>query len=174
MACDGGLATACGGLGISYAFGQGVAKDTRAAVPLLRRSCDGGAAPACSALATLLRTGDGAPRDANGALQLLQRGCVAQDIGSCHALAEMYAAGEGGPRNPTLATQTYRQSLQAMQGACRDGVAAVCAQIGWYHDNGLGTAVNRNEAIRFYRQALQHDRTNELASARLREFGVAP
>ena len=57
-ACDDGTATACTDLGVSYAYGIGVAREPGRAAALFKRACDRGSLLGCNDLGLLTMRGD--------------------------------------------------------------------------------------------------------------------
>src|SRR5262245_4337140 len=133
--CDAGDAESCASLGAVYMQGgNGVARNDRRAVELLRKACDGGSAKGCSALRALYSAGRGVGRRYDTEdVDRDRRSCVAGGAAACADLARMYQYGRGVARDRQQALELYRKACDAGQlGACRSacklGDAPSCAR----------------------------------------------
>jgi TPR repeat protein len=100
--------------------GQGVARNDRRAVELLRKACDGGSAQGCANLQAMYGQGRGVGRqyDSDDA-EHAQRDCLAGRPSACDDLGRMAEAGRGVARDPKHALELYRK-------ACDGGNASGC------------------------------------------------
>ncbi|WP_289298451.1 tetratricopeptide repeat protein [uncultured Reyranella sp.] len=140
-------------LGRLYEKGEhGVSIDVDKARYWYERSFDGGGAYAARALARLDEAKS--PPDVERALSWYRRGAEAGDFECQKVLGEYYGAGF---RMPLDYSQSLHWLLKAMEPrrtphAARD-VEGPQARLGFYYENGLGTAKNIDEALRWYREA---------------------
>ena len=94
-------------LGILYAHGWGVPKDSIQAVEWFVRSAQNGYAPARYHLGWMYHKGDGVARDDDRAIRLLEQ-AAGQGMAAAHlALGRFYEHGEGVPTDAVLALKWY-------------------------------------------------------------------
>jgi TPR repeat protein len=132
--CDAGDARACGALGRSLAFGDGVARATDRAAVTLAKACKYGDGLGCSTLGLLAERGDGVARDPSRARVLYRAGCSAGDVYGC-LHADMLAA-SGASRARRYAAWTA---------ACARGEGRACAFVGMLIEDG-SEGLARDEA----------------------------
>lgn len=133
--CDAGDAASCASMGAVYMQGgNGVARNDRRAVEMLRKACDGGSAKGCSDLRTMYSAGRGVGRSYDTQdLERYQRGCDSGVFASCADLGRMYQYGRGVARDQQRAVALYRKACDAghlggCHSACRLGDATSCAR----------------------------------------------
>jgi TPR repeat protein len=133
--CDAGDAASCASLGAVYMQGgNGVARNDRRAVELLRKACDGGSARGCSDLRTMYSAGRGVGRDYDTKdVERYQRACGTGLFASCADLGRMYQYGRGVARDQQRAMALYRKACDAghmggCHSACQLGDATACAR----------------------------------------------
>lgn len=133
--CDAGDAASCASLGAVYMQGgNGVARNDRRAVELLRKACDGGSAKGCSDLRSMYSAGRGVGRGYDTQdVERYQRACGTGTFAACADLGRMYQYGRGVPADQTRAIALYRQACDAghiggCRSACKLGDAASCAR----------------------------------------------
>lgn len=142
--CDAGDARACGALGRSLAFADGVPRSPERAAAALAKACKLGEGLGCSTLGLLSERGDGIARDVVKARALYRDGCIAGDIYGClHAdmLASDVASGS-----------SHRHARWTA--ACSRGNPAACAFVGMlYEDGGDGVAHDDARSLEWMQRA---------------------
>src|SRR5262249_37046388 len=128
-----GDAAGCASLGAVYMQGgNGVARNDRRAVQLLRKACDGGSAKGCSDLRAMYSSGRGVGRNYDkDDVERYQRACGTGTFAACADLGRMYQYGRGVPTDRTRAIALYRQAcgagpLGGCRSACKLGDASSC------------------------------------------------
>lgn len=146
LSANRGYAPAQLNLALMYTRGQGVEKNPREAVRLLKLAVEQGYEPAMNNLAVLYELGDGVEKDEKEAAKLYrllaERGNV---VAQCN-LALMYSMGRGVEKNEKEAARFYE--LAANQG---EPVAQFT--LGLMYASGRGVEKNEKEAVRFYELA---------------------
>ncbi len=74
-ACEGGNLAGCYGLGVLYAYGDGVAQNYPKAIQLYQQSCSGGEMQGCDFLGDLYKNGFGVRKDMKQAIDLYDKAC---------------------------------------------------------------------------------------------------
>jgi TPR repeat protein len=118
-------------LGILYANGTGVPKDSAEAVKWLRRAAEQGNAPAQKNLGLMYANGTGVAKDSAEAVKWFRK---AAEQGYPKALFRMgaaYESGVGVPRDSTEALKWFRKAAER-------GDAATLAYLGQMHTKGTG------------------------------------
>jgi len=123
MACEGGEARGCNGIGWRYLTGRGIDKDIAAGVAAFGRSCDAGHQPGCDSLAFALLNGQGSPPDEARALGLFQRACDAKVYESCVLAGVMQHFGRATARSESKAVALFQRGCpragpKAMETTC--------------------------------------------------------
>jgi TPR repeat protein len=132
-ACDDGTQSGCANLGVLYAQGRGVAKDSDRALSLFARGCDAGSVAACANLGSMTHdenlldaacTKGNAPactdlgvvigkRDAARSADLFRRGCEGGNTLGCHDFALRLERGDGVARDLSRAVDLYGRACDA-------------------------------------------------------------
>lgn len=106
--------------------GQGVGRNDRRAVELLRKACDGGSGQGCTTLRAMYAQGRGVGRqyDAQDAERSHQQ-CAAGRAAACDDLGRMAEEGRGVARDRRQAIELYRKACQGGNASgCRHACAA--------------------------------------------------
>ena len=133
-------------LGAMYAKGNGVTKDSAAAVSWFRKAADQGYASAQHYLGAMYATGKGVPKDSTEAARWYRK---AADQGYAMAqwcLGVVYATGDGVPKDRAEAVRWYRK-------AADQGNAYGQFSLGEVYATGDGVPKDSAEALRWYRKA---------------------
>ncbi len=93
--CDAGSADRCRRLAVTYATGEGVAKDEARATQLYEHACDMRDPPACVFAGQMHEYAHGVPKDAAKAARLYERACDLAWAPGCYNLAIMFENGRG-------------------------------------------------------------------------------
>jgi len=149
LECEQGKYESCSFLGMTYAYGSGVAKDEARAVAFYQRACDGGFAPGCYALGSKYASGTGVAKDEARAAALYQKACDGGSDAGCYALGFMYANGRGVPQSYDVAVDWY--VLSAEQG---DPTGQYL--LGLMYDKGFGVTPNVILAHKWLNLAAAH------------------
>ena len=97
-------------LGIMYASGIGVKKDTNKALELLKKASNGGDSYAGFSLGNMFAQGDGVDKDFKEAAIWFDKAANAGDIKSMANLAYLYTYGDGVKRDPKKAFFWYEKA----------------------------------------------------------------
>jgi TPR repeat protein len=119
--CDAGAGDRCRRLGVSYEFGQGVAKDPKASVGWYERSCELKNATGCEAAGRMYEY-HLEPKDMAKAAGFYQRACEMGWQGGCANWAIMLENGRGVPQDLGKARALY-------DGACKAGAGLACDRL---------------------------------------------
>ncbi len=90
LACDGGYAEACRGVGHSYYNGNGVSEDLAKAAEYYKKGCDGGYAMACNNIGVMYDEGEGVSEDPDKAVEYLKKACDGGKWVGCRNLVSYY------------------------------------------------------------------------------------
>ncbi len=135
-------------LGLMYANGDGVPKDSAEAVKWYRKSAEQGSALAQTNLGLMYANGTGVPKDAVEAVKWY-RLAAEQGLDSAQfTLGVMYANGTGVPKDAVEAVKWFRKSAE-------QGNAAAQFNLGWMYDTGNGVPKDEVEAVKWYRKAAE-------------------
>jgi len=138
--------------------------------PALLARAEQGDLPAMVELAERYRI-DAASRDQARAIAWYTQAAVKGHGGAMLMLARFYRTGDGLRRDPV-------QARQWLEKAAAVGQPLALYHLGEMQRLGEGTPVNRGEAARYYRAAIQapgaRESTIKLASERLAELGLQP
>ena len=148
-------------LGHMYMQGQGVARDTAAAIALWRKAADAGHATAQFNLSVAYGIGAGVPRDAAEAERWLRKSAGQGLPSAQNVLASRYAVGLGVEKDEQLAVAWWRR-------AAAQGHAPSQFALGEAYRSGKGVAQDDQEALYWYRQAAGQG--NESAQEALKRF----
>ena len=103
--------TNCNTLGLTYEYGEGVAKDDAKAAKAYRRACDLGLPIACSNLGVLQQKG-GTPQDYSAAITLFRKACKQGEPAGCLSLGTVHEHGRGLPVDLPEAYRLYRLTCE--------------------------------------------------------------
>lgn len=142
-ACNAGDEFGCYGVGGSYLFGRGVAKDQRSAVNALAKSCSGGWDAGCSDLGVLFLGGNGLARDDVKAATLFKRACDGKNATGCGNLGYMVETGTGVSKDIKLAAQLYEKACNTDDESCSS--VAVLFQLGKGEPKNDGAVVKLHQ-----------------------------
>jgi TPR repeat protein len=117
--CEAGSADRCRRLAATYAFGQGVEKDEKAATALYLHACDMGDPSACVFGGQMYEFSHGVEKDDSAAALLYRRACDLKWAAGCYNLAIAYERGTGLAADRQRAGELY-------QGACAAGAKVAC------------------------------------------------
>ena len=81
--CDAGNSKSCFELGLIYANGKGVTKNSEKAFKMYKKACDGENSSGCSNLAIMYVVGEGVAVDYDKALTISKKSCEMGDENSC-------------------------------------------------------------------------------------------
>lgn len=127
-ACNAGVASACGNLGLAYETGAGRPQNRPVAELVYRRACDAADPAGCLRLGRLLATMD-EPADQQEAAVFTTRACRLGAIAGCEEAADNLAAGVQGPPDPASAEALRRATCQrGSLPACRALAASLIGQ----------------------------------------------
>ncbi len=169
--CDGGNALGCTNLGYMYEQGRGTGSvNLYTAVSYYQKGCDGGNIRGCANLGWMYETGKGTTRDYFKAASYYTKACNADYARSCTNLGYLYDTGNGvsGGKNMYKAVEYYRKG-------CTGRNSIGCSNLAIMYENGYGgLSKSTTEAIRYYRQALEINPSDEKVKSNLRRLGVTP
>jgi len=141
---DGGEAAAQRELALAYLKGDGVGKDSAAALLWARAAAEGGDAQAQYLLGRLLH--DGAARDAKEALAWFTQAAAAGEVKAMHSLGLAYAQGDGVARDEAAAAAWFAR-------AAARGFPDSIFNLAVLYERGHGVAQDPRQALRWYRAA---------------------
>ena len=81
--CTSGNTNSCFELGLIYANGQGVAKDSKKSVEFYTKACDGNNSDGCANLAMMYAIGEGVEVDYDQAIHISEKGCDLDNENAC-------------------------------------------------------------------------------------------
>jgi hypothetical protein len=87
------------GVGLAYAEGKDVPKDTAEAVRWYRKAADQGYRDAQCKLGVMYANGDGVPIDSAESLKWFRKAAYQEDKSAAYYLGDMYARGESVPKD---------------------------------------------------------------------------
>jgi TPR repeat protein len=119
--CDGGAGDRCRRIGVSYEFGQGVAKDAKAAVAWYEQACGLKNPTGCEAAGRMYEY-HVEPKDMSKAAAFYERACTMGWQGGCANWAIMLENGRGVPQDLAKARVLY-------DGACKAGAGLACDRL---------------------------------------------
>ncbi len=134
LACDGGIADDCNGLGEMHRVGLVVELDEVRATRLFERACSGGSVTGCESLAR------------HGGSAGLEKACSAASPEACCDLGHRYEHGRG-------VVTDYQRAAVMYQTACDAGSGRGCDLWGYLWEHGLGLAQDYAEAVTRYQKA---------------------
>jgi Sel1 repeat len=102
--------TSCVNLGIMFADGNGVARDTGKASTLFQGACNAGVGAGCERFGTALHNGSGIVADQPRAADTFKKGCDLRNAVACNQLALMNVRGEGGAKDTVKAVSLFSKS----------------------------------------------------------------
>jgi len=145
-------------IGLMYANGKGVTRDTTEAVSWFRRAAEGGDASAQYNLALMYERGEGVPRDYREAVRWLKAGADQNLVPAIVDLAEFSLEPPDSkiPRDTAKAVEYYEKAASL-------GSVVAQVRLGTIFTKGLPGKVDYEEAANWYRKAAdQNDPDGEL------------
>ena len=133
-------------LGLMYALGDGVPKDSAEAAKWYRKAAEQGLATAQFNLGLMYDNGDGVPKDGTEAVKWYRKAADQGDVAAQYGLGRMYENGDGAPKDSTEAVKWYRK-------AAEQGYAKAQFSVGLMYENGDGVPKDTTEAVKWYRKA---------------------
>lgn len=121
----------CVNLGIMFANGTGVPRDTGKAATLFQGACNAGVAAGCDHFGLALLTGQGIQTDQPRAADTFKKGCDLKNAEACNRLALMAERAQGGPKDPVKAVSFFQKS-------CDLGDAFGCGNLAIHLADGEG------------------------------------
>jgi TPR repeat protein len=118
-------------LGIMFANGVGVAKDTGRAATLFQGACGAGIGAGCDHFGLALEFGQGIQQDLPRAIETLKKGCDLKNAEACNRRALMAERAQGSPKDPVTAVSFYQK-------ACDLGDAFGCGNLANHLASGDG------------------------------------
>ena len=163
-AADGGLPLGLSNLGSMYENGVGVPQDFAKAAELYQQAADAGLALAAANLGYLYENGEGVPKDEVEAVRLYRIGADAGIDFALRNMGVMYSDGRGGlEQDGEQAVAYYLRAVEA-------GMPETYLDIAHTYSDGVGIPVDRTEAERYLRLAMEQgdevltaDARNDLA-----------
>lgn len=150
VAAEAGSAEATQRVGWHYYWGRGVPENWPEAMRWWRQAAIGGSCDAMNGIAAMLTDPKHGPVDLAEAARwyrIAAESDLACGNGATVALASLYAKGGGNlPRD-------YGQALKYLLASVERGNPVAAMQIGFYYENGLGTPVNKAEALKWFDRA---------------------
>lgn len=141
LACDGGYAEACRGVGDSYYNGNGVSEDLAKAAEYYKKACDGGNARACFDIGTMYDDGEGVSKSSAKAAEYYKKGCDGGYAMACNNIGVMYDEGEGVSEDPDKAVEYLKK-------ACDGGKWVGCRNlVSYYLERNKGKAMGYGKKI---------------------------
>jgi len=144
--CAGGDVTSCFNLGLTFARGEGVAKDPARAAAYYKRACESGEPAGCNNLGRHYYEGEGVPKDPVQAANFYRQACDGGEARGCLNLGLLHYEGEGVPKDLARAAALYTQ-------ACNGGEVGACLNLGVLHYRGQGVTQDFVRAATLYKQA---------------------
>lgn len=130
--CQSGDMAQCNNLAVSFAKGQGVAKDTSRARGLYKMACSGGYMMSCTNLGTYYLNGTGGlTKDPSQAASLYTKACDGGQMGACARLAVQYNLGEGVPKDPKRARDLNKRACDAQEKIACENLSGSYNNLGW-------------------------------------------
>ena len=123
--------SSCVNLGIMFANGVGVAKDTGRAATLFQGACGAGIGAGCDHFGLALQFGQGIQQDVPRAIETLKKGCDLKNAEACNRRALMADRAQGSPKDPVTAVSFYQK-------ACDLGDAFGCGNLANHLASGDG------------------------------------
>lgn len=108
--------SSCVNLGIMFANGEGVARDTGKASTLFQGACTAGIGSGCERFGSALRNGSGIQSDLPRAAETFKKGCDLKNAVACNQLALMNVRGEGIPKDTVKAVTLFQKSCDLGDG----------------------------------------------------------
>ncbi|MET0792300.1 MAG: tetratricopeptide repeat protein [Polyangiaceae bacterium] len=151
-----------------YVNGDGVAKDPRRAVTLLKRACDQGDQNGCGNLGLMYTNGTGVPRDPGRGFLLLNQACEKEFLWACVELGTMYELGIGVQQDRAHAASLYGPACDAgnpdacarrvplLQVECDGGQAQDCLDLALMYAKGRGVPVDYHAAMSLLQRSCEH------------------
>jgi hypothetical protein len=118
VACEAGVAAACGGLAHLLAEGLGVERDLARSFALRQRACAGGSAQGCHLLGVALYRGIGVAPAPEKSTPLYEQACKGGYDQGCLDHARAVSEGRGVPKDPAFARATWRRLCPRLDVAC--------------------------------------------------------
>ena len=138
--------SSCVNLGIMFANGTGVARDTGKAATLFQNACNAGIAAGCDHFGLALQFGQGIQQDLPRAITTLEKGCSLGNAESCNRRALMAERAQGGPKDPVTAVNFYQK-------ACNLGDPFGCGNLANHFASGEGVPRDPAKAAALRKQA---------------------
>ena len=147
-------------LGISYAYGNGVPKDSAEALMWYRKSAEQGFAMAQSSLGVMYENGTGVTKDSAEAEKWYRRAAAQGDVSGQFNLGLMYVNGDGVPLDLIQAHMWLN-----LVGATGDETYTTPAKTYLARVEKKMTAEQKAEAMKLAREMFERERTERLAVA---------
>ncbi len=138
--------SSCVNLGIMFANGQGVARDTGKAATLFQHACDAGIGAGCDHFGLALEFGQGIQQDLPRAITTLEKGCNLGNSESCNRRALMAERAQGSPKDSVTAVKFYEK-------ACNLGDPFGCGNLANHLASGDGIPRDQARAAQLRKQA---------------------
>jgi hypothetical protein len=140
-------------LGLTYTFGDGVAKDRIEAVKWFRKAAEQGHTGAQYNLGVLYENGDGVGKDLAEAARWYRKAAEQGDALAQFNLGNMNANGDGIPKDGVEAMKWLRQAAER-------GHAGAQLNIGNMYANGEGVVKDSAEAVKWFRKSAEQSNAN--------------
>jgi TPR repeat protein len=101
--------SSCVNLGIMFANGDGVTRDTGKATTLFQAACNASSGAGCERFGLALHSGSGIVQDLPRAGDTFKKGCDLKNADSCNQLALMNIRGELGPKDTVKAVAGFQK-----------------------------------------------------------------
>jgi hypothetical protein len=135
-------------LGVRYAKGQGVPKDTVEAAEWYRKAAEQNLAAAQYALGYCYAYGQGVEKDAAEAVKWFRKAAVQNHAAAQYNLGLSYYEGEGVQRD-------YAEAVKWFRKAAEQNLAGAQYNLGVCYDKGEGVPKDAAEAVKWYRKAAE-------------------
>ncbi len=135
-------------LGLMYATGDGVNKDSRQAVNWWKKSAQQGNSEAQNALGIMYQYGDGVEQDYKQAVYWYAKAAEQEHAYAQNNLASMYYTGNG-------ITQDYKKALLWYIKSAKKNNPLAQNNLGLMYENGTGVEQNYTQAFYWYSKAVQ-------------------
>jgi len=149
------------GVGMLYADGISVARDSSSAFRWFERAAQKGHIQAISAIGAAYASGDGVEVDYKAAKRYLAKAEKKGDARAMERLGFLYENGFGVRRSLALAILKYQKAAER-------GNSAAMVALGRMLENGIGMDVDLPKAVAWYRSAVAND--SAVAQRKLAEF----
>jgi TPR repeat protein len=139
--CDADDLASCNNLG-SFYLTKGDAPGYRRAADLFAKLCTRGNEPSCANLAQLLMLGRGVEKDVPRARNLAEKTCREKINIGCNAYGMIL-----------VDASEPQKAVEAFQQGCELDAPAACDNLAQMYRSGQGVAVDRDQAIKYFRRA---------------------